>query len=403
MAEMSTRSRSYLDRPPAPPASAPRGAPRVLYLSANDPRIPLTGAAQRANAFTRFLSERFPTHLRYLEGAGHAPVKSAPPASAVFPGLASAEGHAFSASRYFLFSPAVLASAERVLRAGQADVLVCDYGVWASYGLVLARKHRVPFVYSSHNVEWRSCFDKARDDFRRIPLAAWYYGVERLGVRTADVLVSITDADAARFSSWRGDRPTIVIPQGIDEKVFHLPGRRPVNTPKRVLFCGNMGSPFNREAIDAVAREVVPAVISKRPDTVFEFIGANPPASSPHPAMRFPGFVDDYAALLRTCDAVIVPILRGHGFPTKIVEALACGRQTVATPVGARGLTFHVPNLHVKPLDAFAPTLLKILSSSGRASAAGAAKIHRHYGWNAILAPLESAIRGLAARAGRAA
>jgi glycosyltransferase involved in cell wall biosynthesis len=35
---------------------------------------------------------------------------------------------------------------------------------------------------------------------------------------------------------------------------------------------------------------------------------------------------------------VISPMLQGWGFPTKIVEALACGKVTITTPAGARAL-----------------------------------------------------------------
>jgi len=372
--------------------------PRILYLASNDPRVALTGAAQRVNAFLNFLTPRFPVHFLYLEGAGRAPIRQSPPAKTMFPRLVTERVFRFSGPRYFLFSQDVYDAADEILRTKQADVIVCDYGVWGLYGSLLARKHGVPFIYSSHNVEWRGCLDKTRNDLRRLPLAAYYYGVERTAVKRADVLVAITDADAAWYTGWRGDRKTLVIPQGVDDRDFFPQPHRERSGPPRILFCGNFSIPFNREAISAVARHVVPVLLRERPDVIFECVGANPPARSPHPSMVFTGYADNYPERLRTCDAVMVPILRGHGFPTKIVEALACGRPTVATPVGARGLTFRVPHLSVTGIENFGPALLQALGRSEDDNQAAAHEVMERYGWNTILAPLEQSIYELTGR-----
>ena len=387
--------------PPSIPKD--RRRPRILYLTSNDPRVPLTGAPLRVGAFVRFLSERFPVHLLYLEGAGRAPTGPLPPAKEIFPALASEHRVDFRKDRYFLYSPYVRNLARSLLQRYNADVVVCDYGVWGIYGRMLAREFGVPFVYSSHNIEWKACLTKAKEDPRRLPLSGYYLFAERQSVRHADLLVAISPSEARYFRHWRPVGPALVIPQGVNKSIFYAETpRRPMPGHRRVLFCGNMSIPFNREAINELARRVVPTVVARRPDVVFEVIGADPPAHSPHPAMHFTGFVDDYPARLRSCDAAIVPILHGFGFPTKTIEALACGRPTVATPTGVRGMTHGFPHLFVRKLDDFGSTLLGVLDHPDRFGAREAALVHEEYAWESILAPLESEIVKLATSRTRA-
>lgn len=50
------------------------------------------------------------------------------------------------------------------------------------------------------------------------------------------------------------------------------------------------------------------------------------------------GFVEDLKGAYDDCKCVVVPIYKGTGTSVKLVEALACGRAVVTTPVGKRGL-----------------------------------------------------------------
>jgi glycosyltransferase involved in cell wall biosynthesis len=70
--------------------------------------------------------------------------------------------------------------------------------------------------------------------------------------------------------------------------------------------------------------------------------------------VEFTGFLEDYPAALKAADVVISPVLQGWGFPTKIVEALACGKPTVTTPVGGRALEKDYRILRFAEIDAFA-------------------------------------------------
>jgi glycosyltransferase involved in cell wall biosynthesis len=374
----------------------PDPRPSLLYLASQDPRLPLNGAPLRVGAFIRYLSRHFNVHLIYLDGASRSPRHKVAPAADLFPDLASEQRIAYRSERYFLFSPMVLRAATEAVERHRPDVVLCDYGVWGLYGHILARRYKVPFIYSSHNVEWRACLAKAGGDPRRLPLSGYYFVAERLAVRHADLLVAISPSEARYFQRWRENKPSLVIPQGIDDALFFADENRPPQSPRRIVFCGNLSIPFNRDVIQVTARAIVPEVVRQHPDVIFEFIGARPPARSPHPKMVFTGFVNDYSARLRTCDAVIVPILQGFGFPTKTIEALASGRPTVATPVGVRGLTHGFPHLFVRNIADFPKTLLHILDHPDRFGAAEAAMVKAEYGWNHILYPLRQEIMRLA-------
>ncbi len=94
-------------------------------------------------------------------------------------------------------------------------------------------------------------------------------------------------------------------------------------------------------------------MLKEYPDALFRFVGRYPPEDVKHPNVEFTGFLEDYPGALKQADVVISPMLQGWGFPTKIVEALACGKPTVTTPVGGRGLEKDYHILKLAEIDAF--------------------------------------------------
>jgi glycosyltransferase involved in cell wall biosynthesis len=361
----------------------------VLYLSVFDPHVPLSGSGVRGAEFVNTLAERFHVDLIYMDGAGHPPLqKAARQFASRIQETREKTQVPFSRSGYFLFSPSLYRRAAELLRRKRYDLMVCDYGLSAVYGLLLSGRFGTPFVYCSHNVEHQLYWDKAKRDKRRLLLVPWVYLVERLGVSHSDILVSITPEDAGFYARWKDGENILCIPQGFDESVFNPFYEAPRNEPKIVLFCGNFNIGANREVVERVLSCILPRVLAVHPGTMFRFIGANPPEDVRHPNIEFTGFVPDYVSHLKQADVVISPMGHGRGFPTKIVEALACGKPTVATAVGCRSLERDYHSLCVSGIGLFPEIINKLLTRDKPVMGADYEKLKSRYSWRRNIAKL---------------
>ncbi len=68
---------------------------------------------------------------------------------------------------------------------------------------------------------------------------------------------------------------------------------------------------------------------------------------------------------------MISPILQGYGFPTKIVEALACGQPPLTTPVGGRALEKDYRILKLADIPAFAAEINNALAEGAARNGRG--------------------------------
>lgn len=350
-----------------------------------DPRIPQSGACVRTHHFIHLMGETFDIDLLHLEGSGHPPVASMREAAEGRQlRVASRTGLPFRSRDYFLFSRRLYALARERLARDSCDYVFCDYGLSALYGLLLARRFGVPLIYSSHNLEYRLYRAKARRDWRRWPLVPYIYAVERAAVRRARLVIAIARSEAEVYAGWTDAAKITTIPQGFDPEVFRPPVAAPDDGGRKVvLFCGNFLMRPNRDAAREVARRIVDPVVARHPGTIFRFVGASPPEDVHHPNVEFTGFIDDYPDQLRRADVVISPLRVGAGFPTKIVEALACGRPVIATPVGARAIERDYGTLEVCPIEAFAERIARALDERRTAAPEDLERLHQRYSWSA--------------------
>jgi glycosyltransferase involved in cell wall biosynthesis len=270
------------------------------------------------------------------------------------------------------------------------DYIVCDYGLSAVYGLLLSRRFQTPFIYSSHNIEYRANLGKARTDPRRWPLAAYMYAAEKNAVKKARCVVAIAPADADVYASWIPREKMLVIPQGFDEQQFNPWYAAPRNARKTILFCGNFRIQMNRDVVYTVMNHILQPVLAQYPDALFRFVGAWPPTDVHHPNVEFTGFLEDYPAALKAADVVISPVLQGWGFPTKIVEALACGKPTVTTPVGGRALEKDYRILKFAEIDAFAAEICRTLAEAQPVTDVDHDKVRARYSWEANVGRLST-------------
>jgi glycosyltransferase involved in cell wall biosynthesis len=98
------------------------------------------------------------------------------------------------------------------------------------------------------------------------------------------------------------------------------------------------------------------------------------------PLVHFLGFQDDVPAIVKAADVMALPS-RDEGLPLAVLEAMACGRPVVSTPVGGvpEAVIDGETGLLVRPDDseALAGAVLRILRDNDLASRLGAAARHR--------------------------
>jgi glycosyltransferase involved in cell wall biosynthesis len=256
----------------------------------------------------------------------------------------------------------------------------------------------LPVALSMHNVDSEMLATVARE--QRLLTPAWARAwnralatrtVERREVTRADVVLSVSDEDAAHFAGL-GGRP-LVVPNGVDDDLFAVEAA-PADG-ERVLFFGQLGYAPNTLGLLRFIREAWPRVLASRPGARLRVAGpgldrALDARLRRHPGVEPLGLVDDLRGELGRA-VVVVPIWQGGGTRLKVLEALAAGRPLAGTPLGVSGLGLRDGEhaLVAERPDALADAVLALLSDHVRAAALGAAgrRLAEHYRWERMTAP----------------
>ncbi|MBN2030713.1 glycosyltransferase [bacterium] len=366
---------------------------RLLYISVYDPHVPFTGAGVRGAEFINYLARYYYMDLIYMTGSGHPGDSNLEKKFANrIQGIDNKIRIPFTQLGYFFFSKDLFRAASNLLKEKKYDFIFADYGLGARYGYTLSKKFGIPFIYSSHNIEYRQYLGKAKSDFRRLPLIPYVHWVEKKGCKNSYMLVAISENDAQFYSKWVPHDKIVLVPQGFDETVYH-PFYEPYqNDPKIVLFFGNYNIITNRDAVKVIHEHIVDEVIRRMPNTKFQFVGANPPLHLAHPNFEFTGFVESILPYIRKADLVISPILKGWGMPTKVIESLACGKRIISTEAGARGISKHYSRLTVCNIQHFPKMICEALQHDSQVDTCDFEMIKDEYGWGKRLSALKERI-----------
>jgi len=368
---------------------------KLLYLAVCDPDLQVTGATVRMGAFVRHLGRFYDVTLVNMAGSGY---RVGPEVQERLHdrndrlGVSQRVRVEFSQPGYFLFSPTLYRHADRLLKSGTFSYLLADYGLAAVYGKALARRHGIPLIYSSHNVEYQKYLEQRKTDFRRGLLAPYVFWAERAACRAARLVVAISESDRTEYAKWVEPEKIEVIPQGFDAEVWNPFYPPPPASPAVVLFFGNFRLEHNRGAARHIIKEIVPRVTRVRSDVRFQLVGAEPPADLQASSVEYTGFVDDLAPYLRRANLVIAPMPFGFGMSTKIVSALAFGKTVLATPQGAGAIPRGYRGLAVSPVETFPQKIVELLAAGRAVDAGGFEALCDDFAWTNLMARLHGRI-----------
>ena len=281
-----------------------------------------------------------------------------------------------------LFNPHYRKCAFEIAERFQPDVIHCEI-LWSTgAGRRLKKKLGKPLVWFTHNVEYLKFRGSG---LRHVPfLVRSIRAAEKRACAEADRVVTISPVDRELYLDTYRVPPDKIctINPCIDPDVFkHDPAeaasaRRKFGVPDEaplLTFVGNLKYEPNAVAVRLIADLVHPAVAQRYPDARTVIIGRRNEelADCERAGLSFTGFVDkrDMVNLVAASDVVLVPIDRGTGIRTKIVEAAACSRAIVSSRKGAEGLSFaDREEICITPEvdDEFVACVLGLLDDSAR-------------------------------------
>ena len=160
-------------------------------------------------------------------------------------------------------------------------------------------------------------------------------------LRHFDRVVTVSERDASALTRLDPQIKTSVIPNGVDADFFAPIAR----VPERHLtvFVGTMSWAPNVQAARYMAREILPRVRSAYPDAKFAVVGRGIEASVAEELATYPGVsvigeVSDVRTWLSRAHVGVCPMVSGTGIKNKLLEAMAAGVPSVATPLACQGI-----------------------------------------------------------------
>jgi hypothetical protein len=368
---------------------------KLLYLAVCDPDLPVTGVTLRMGFFVKYLSRVYDVTLVHMAGGGHAvdsDLEERFRDRQNHLGVSQRIRVPFSQLGYFLFSPTLYRETEQLLKTGTYDYLLVDYGLAAVYGIVLARRYKIPLIYCSSNVEYQMYLEMSRHDLRRLALAPYVYWAERTVCQMANLVVVVTEKDRQEYAKWTSYDRIAVIPQGFEPDAIHPFYNAPPSSPPIILFNGSFRDQNNIQAARQIVKEVVPKVAQIIPDVVFQFVGASPPIDLQGPNIEFTGFVDSIDLYLQRANLVIAPMPFAHGISTKVVLGLAFGKTVLTTPQVAKGMPRPYQQLFTASLDEFADKIVALLNTRPAVDASEFEQLQHDFAWPNLLMQLHRKI-----------
>jgi polysaccharide biosynthesis protein PslH len=235
--------------------------------------------------------------------------------------------------------------------------------------------------------------------FRKEEIGSW---------RRFDGCVMTSSREQKIVQTLAGHAPTIVGANAVDVEHFR-PSSAAVK-PGMLVMTGLMHYRPNIDGAAYFVQEILPRILSARPDAVFYIVGAGATDELKRlagPNVIVTGTVPDVRPYVQDASVFVVPLRMGGGTRLKVLEGLSMEKPVVSTSIGCEGIdVVHDEHLLVADdPDAFADAVLALMNDRQRAGELGRRGrilVEQGYRWESVVSRLEEFYeRLLAVRGGQ--
>jgi glycosyltransferase involved in cell wall biosynthesis len=271
-------------------------------------------------------------------------------------------------------------------------------------------EHDLTFSLYRQLAESRQAPPSARSEYQR------WCAFERhwLGVYEGVWTVSEEDRLAAIEESGRAPESTFHVANGVDTERFQ-PCDEAAATHE-IFYVGSFRHLPNIIGFEKLRDEVMPRVWTRYPKARLRVVAGpqhedfwkrfgrkGPPASDPRVDVH--GFVEDLRPLYARASVVVVPLEVSAGTNIKVLEAMACGKAVVSTPIGCAGLGLRhgCDALIEADWEAFGASVADLLVDEARRLRIGALArrtVEERFSWTAVAESAYGSYQSLLTAAG---
>jgi glycosyltransferase involved in cell wall biosynthesis len=236
--------------------------------------------------------------------------------------------------------------------------------------------------------------------------AAWkeyerWLEFERKWLGAYEGVWTVSEEDRARAveQGKRDAQRTFTVANGVDIERFR-PSEAATDLPE-VFYVGSFRHLPNIIGFEKLYQQIMPRVWAKSPDSrlcvvagpdyesFWKRFGRQQDLAALDPRIEIHGFVEDLRPLYARASVVAVPLEVSAGTNIKVLEAMACGKAIVSTPVGCAGLSLdNEYHLAIRgDWDEFADAVCHLLVASKARSIMGMRArraAENYFGWSAI-------------------
>lgn len=285
------------------------------------------------------------------------------------------------------------------LKTYNIDVVHVDLIYMAQY---ISEISAFPKIISPNDVGWLLRYDLFKFEknlIKKFKNFIHYIRVKKFEIdyyRKFDHCAVVSPKDAGALHKYLPNLPVSIIANGVDFDYF-----KPISralTSGDLIFTGIMSYKPNIDAMLYFCGSILPLIEEKISGIKLYIVGKDPAEQIERLAINkniiVTGYVEDIRTYMGKALVYVCPLRMGSGIKNKVLEAMAMGMPTVATPLSIEGIEV-VPGRDIivagKPQE-FADKVVELINSEAMRDrlVKNARKVaEKNYSWDSIAAKYE--------------